>query len=98
MPIGLSHIWVSFFFNKDRRRAGSGLLLLRCRENNGGKLRWSGPPLPDAAPAGRVVVLEFPDLAAARAWYDSADYQVALAVRQATSSGRVYFVDGYDPA
>ncbi|MGA2209260.1 MAG: DUF1330 domain-containing protein [Acidimicrobiales bacterium] len=49
-------------------------------------------------PAGRVVVLEFPDLAAARAWYDSADYQVALAVRQATSSGRVYFVDGYDPA
>jgi uncharacterized protein (DUF1330 family) len=47
---------------------------------------------------GRVVVLEFADLAAARAWYDSGDYQAALAVRQATSSGRIYFADGYDPA
>jgi len=47
---------------------------------------------------GRVVVLEFPDLAAARSWYDSADYRAALVARQTTSSGRIYFVDGHDPA
>ena len=50
--------------------------------------------LEGAPPAGRVVVLEFPDLDAARSWYHSAQYQEALPVRQAASKGRLYLVDG----
>ena len=44
--------------------------------------------------AGRVVVLEFADLDAARAWYRSTQYQEALPVRQAASKGRVFLVEG----
>ncbi|HEX5616306.1 MAG TPA: DUF1330 domain-containing protein [Acidimicrobiia bacterium] len=45
-------------------------------------------------PRGRIVVLEFPDLAAARAWYDSAEYTEARPIRHATADGRIFFVDG----
>lgn len=47
-----------------------------------------------AAPAGRVVVLEFPDLAAAQTWYDSPEYAEARVLRQAAADGRMYFVAG----
>ena len=43
---------------------------------------------------GRLVVLEFPSLAQARAFYDSADYQAALQLRLASSTGRVILVEG----
>ena len=33
----------------------------------------------------RIVILEFPDIAAARAWYDSPEYQAILPIRQAHS-------------
>jgi uncharacterized protein (DUF1330 family) len=42
----------------------------------------------------RVVVIEFPDLAAARRWYRSDEYQSALKIRQAASRGRLILVDG----
>jgi uncharacterized protein (DUF1330 family) len=42
----------------------------------------------------RVVVLEFPDLAAARAFYDSPDYAPLLAMRLAASTGSVALVAG----
>lgn len=45
-------------------------------------------------PAGRVVVLEFADMAAVRRFYDSPDYQAILPLRQASSRGRVYLVEG----
>jgi uncharacterized protein (DUF1330 family) len=48
-----------------------------------------------AAVADRVVVLAFADLAAARTWYESPDYQAALAIRrQAATTARLYFVEG----
>jgi uncharacterized protein (DUF1330 family) len=50
------------------------------------------------AVAGRVVVLEFPDLEQARGWYHSAEYQEARQVRQGASQGRMFIVDGYEPA
>lgn len=50
-----------------------------------------GPPV-----AGRVVVLEFADVEAARRWYHSAEYQQALPLRQAASTGRAFIVEGYD--
>lgn len=43
---------------------------------------------------GRVVVLEFRDLAAARAFYFSEDYQQILPLRLAASKGRAFLVDG----
>jgi uncharacterized protein (DUF1330 family) len=52
--------------------------------------------LEGAVVTGRVVVLEFPDLEAARKWYHSAEYQAALPIRQANSRCRVFIVDGYD--
>jgi uncharacterized protein (DUF1330 family) len=48
-----------------------------------------------APPAGRIVILEFPDMAAARAFYDGPGYQEILPIRIATSTGRLFIVDGF---
>ena len=42
----------------------------------------------------RVVVLEFRDMAAARAWYTSAEYAPLIKLRQSASSGRVILIEG----
>jgi uncharacterized protein (DUF1330 family) len=56
----------------------------------GGKaMLLEGRPAPD-----RIVVVEFADAAAAQRWYDSAEYQAALKIRQANSQGRVILVEG----
>ena len=47
------------------------------------------------APA-RIVILEFPDRAAALAWRASDAYQAILPIRDATSTSRVFVVDGYE--
>jgi uncharacterized protein (DUF1330 family) len=44
----------------------------------------------------RVVVIEFDNLDAARAWYHSADYQKALPLRLRASRGRMIAVGGTD--
>jgi uncharacterized protein (DUF1330 family) len=46
-------------------------------------------------PAGRTVVLEFADMAAARAWYDGARYTEARTLREGAATARMYVVDGY---
>ena len=46
----------------------------------------------------RVVIIEFPTLDAAKTFYHSDDYQAALEVRLANSTGRVIIVDGAPPA
>ena len=43
---------------------------------------------------GRVVVLEFADMAAARAWYHSADYAPLAKLRQSASTGSLIMVEG----
>jgi uncharacterized protein (DUF1330 family) len=63
----------------------------------GGKvLAASAKPeaLDGAAPPERVVVIEFPDAAAARRWYQSPEYQAALPIRLRSSEGRVFLIDG----
>jgi uncharacterized protein (DUF1330 family) len=50
-------------------------------------------PMEGAAP-DRVVVIRFPDLAAARAFYDSADYAPLLALRLRAATGSLAFVEG----
>jgi uncharacterized protein (DUF1330 family) len=42
----------------------------------------------------RVVVMEFPDRAAARAWYESDDYQAIAPIRQGASTTDIILVDG----
>jgi len=46
---------------------------------------------PDPA---RMVVIEFADSAAAKRWYHSPEYQEALKIRLANSTGRVLLVEG----
>ena len=42
----------------------------------------------------QVVIVEFPSMERLRAWYASADYAEALAVRQTALDRRLLFVDG----
>lgn len=46
----------------------------------------------------RHVIIEFPSLAAAKACYTSAEYQAALARREAASMAHVVLVEGLAPA
>jgi uncharacterized protein (DUF1330 family) len=48
----------------------------------------------EGPPADGVVVVEFPDMVAAHAWYDSPQYQEAKAHRQKAAGYRVMFVQG----
>jgi len=41
-----------------------------------------------------MVVLEFPDKAAARSWYDSSEYAPFMKARQAGSNGDLFMVNG----
>ena len=50
--------------------------------------------LEGAKEPARIVVIEFPDGAAARRWYNSPEYQEALKIRLANSTGRVVLVEG----
>lgn len=43
---------------------------------------------------GRLVVLEFPDVAAARDFYHSPEYTAAKSIRQEAASGQFVIVDG----
>ena len=45
-------------------------------------------------PKSRVVVIEFPDMAAARAFYYGKAYQEIIPLRQAASNGRLFLVEG----
>src|SRR5262245_11589715 len=53
-------------------------------------------PLEGECPDG-VVVIEFPDVAAARAWYESPAYQAVVGERLAATEGRVVIVEGFEP-
>ncbi len=42
----------------------------------------------------RVVVVEFPDMAALRAWYDSEEYKPLIALRQSAAKDMLITLDG----
>jgi uncharacterized protein (DUF1330 family) len=50
----------------------------------------------EGAEPARVVVLEFPTLEAATAWYRSDEYTEAKALREGACRARVFAVDGMD--
>jgi uncharacterized protein (DUF1330 family) len=51
----------------------------------------------EGAPAEGVVILEFPTMAEAKAWYDSPAYQQAKAHRLRGAEYQVIFVEGVAP-
>lgn len=55
--------------------------------------RATPEPVEGAWP-GAVIIIEFPDRAAVRAWYDSPAYQAILPLRLDNAEGDVCFVDG----
>jgi len=64
---------------------------------HGGRYLARGGPievLEGAFDAKRFVVVEFPDVAALRAWYASAEYQPLLQLRQRASKGLLMIVEG----
>ena len=63
----------------------------------GGKILVRGgefDQLEGSLPLARVVVVEFADLAAARTFYHSSEYQEVLKIRQAAAESQVFLVDG----
>jgi uncharacterized protein (DUF1330 family) len=53
--------------------------------------------LEGAPPAGRVVIIEFPSLAAARAFHDSPEYKAIAQIRHKSSTGRAFIAEGMAP-
>jgi uncharacterized protein (DUF1330 family) len=45
-------------------------------------------------PQRRRVLIEFPSMDAAKAWFDSPEYEKPKAMRQANSKGRLILLDG----
>jgi uncharacterized protein (DUF1330 family) len=41
-----------------------------------------------------AVIIEFPDAASARAWYNSPSYQAAVKFRHAGSKSKAFFIEG----
>jgi uncharacterized protein (DUF1330 family) len=52
--------------------------------------------LEGAGTPSRVTLLEFPDLATAKAWYDSPEYMEARAARAEAATGRFVVVEGLE--
>ena len=46
-------------------------------------------------PAQRTVILEFPSLDHARAWYKDPEYQDLIPLRHRATSSRILFVEGF---
>ena len=59
-------------------------------------VRGASPETVEGGFRGRVVVIEFEDLATAQACYRSPEYQAALALRASASTADVVIIDGYD--
>lgn len=51
---------------------------------------------PEGTARSRNVVIEFPDLATAKACYNSPEYQANMKVRLAHSTGEIVIIEGYD--
>lgn len=59
-------------------------------------VRGAPPEAREGALRPRCVVIEFADLATARACYDSPEYQAALALRQPCSSADLIIIEGWE--
>lgn len=57
----------------------------------------NGPKTPceGSLPTDRVVVIEFPSVEKARAWYGSDEYQALVPIRQAAAQGSLTIIEGW---
>lgn len=55
-------------------------------------------PVEGEPPPNRVVIIQFPDMDHAKAWYNSAEYGKIRPIRQAVSTTRSLIVEGRPPA
>ena len=65
----------------------------------GGKYLARGKivPLEGAEPAGRVAIVQFPNVDALQKFYDSPEYREVAPVRQGASKSRFFVVEGLSP-
>ena len=66
-------------------------------EKYGGKFLVRGGkahPLEGDWPERRRVIIEFPSLEKAQAWWNSPEYEKPMAMRRAASKGRLMFLEG----
>lgn len=56
----------------------------------------AAPAFEGDSPPGRVVVIRFPSVEAATAWYHSAEYAELRAIRQRAAGGSLVIVAGVD--
>jgi uncharacterized protein (DUF1330 family) len=54
-------------------------------------------PVEGTPPAGRIILIQFPSLAAAQAFESSAEYLKVAPIRQRSSTGRFFIVEGAMP-
>ena len=54
--------------------------------------------LEGAVPSNRMVILEFPSYAQAKAWWNSEAYRLPKALRQGASEGSFILVEGLPPS
>ena len=70
---------------------------LEIVEKYGGKFLARGGEvevLEGEPPYPRIIVLEFPSVAAARKWYDSPEYEGAKSIRMASADTNLLIVEG----
>ena len=46
-------------------------------------------------PFPRTIIVEFPDMEAAKAWYESEEYQAILPLRTESTTGTLFMVEGF---
>ena len=66
---------------------------------HGGLFRIHGgrPQVVEGSWSGDLVVIEFPDLDSAKAWYGSGAYQAILPLRTRNAAGEGFLVEGVSP-
>ena len=51
----------------------------------------------EGTPAQRVIMIAFPSMDQAQAWYDSPAYRSILPIRQKSATSRVFIMEGFSP-
>jgi uncharacterized protein (DUF1330 family) len=74
-----------------------GPMIVAAVKKYGGKYlaRGARPQVLEGGPAHNILIIEFENADAARAWYASPEYQAAKAVRQGNSNLRLILVEDF---
>jgi len=63
--------------------------------------RWlvhgTTPEVREGPPSGDIVIIQFPDMSLARAWYESAEYQEIIRLRTENSTSWIALLEGVPP-